>query len=149
MAHPVINDSSVVGSKRSGLRLCYFFKKPMRRVFVLATLLVVIQSTGQASDVDFVREVRPILQKHCYACHGATKQKSGLRLDIKSAAFQGGDEYGPSLVAGKASESPLIQLVSSDEPDSRMPPEGAPLSAVEIRTLTQVDRGRRHLAGWN
>ena len=42
----------------------------------------------------FVRDVRPILQKHCYECHGDKKQKSGLRLDVKQAAFQGGDGYG-------------------------------------------------------
>ncbi|MCB1234069.1 MAG: hypothetical protein KDM91_03250, partial [Verrucomicrobiae bacterium] len=47
-----------------------------------------------AEPVDFVRDVRPIFEKHCYECHGETKQKSGLRLDVKSAAFKGGDEHG-------------------------------------------------------
>lgn len=108
---------------------------------VFWAVLIALQSHAHAVDVDFVRDVQPILQKHCYACHGATKQKSGLRLDIKSEAFKGGDGYGPSLVAGKASESPLIELVTSAE-DSRMPPEGEPLSAAKIRTLTKwIDSG--------
>ncbi|PAY15880.1 hypothetical protein CKO51_29735 [Rhodopirellula sp. SM50] len=95
-----------------------------------------------ASEVDFVRDVQPIFQKHCVSCHGAENQKSGLRLDIKSEAFKGGDGWGPSLIAGQADESPVIELVSSEDEDSRMPPEGEPLSETEIRTLTRwVDAG--------
>ncbi|MFN5395551.1 MAG: c-type cytochrome domain-containing protein, partial [Planctomycetota bacterium] len=47
------------------------------------------------STVDFVRDVRPIFENHCYGCHGKDKQKSGFRLDIKSRALHGGDNYGP------------------------------------------------------
>lgn len=120
----------------------------MLRAVLLATVIAVLQAEAQATEIDFVRDVRPILQKHCYSCHGATKQKSGLRLDVRSAAFTGGDGYGPSLVAGKATESPLIELVSSDDDSSRMPPEGPPLSAAEIRTLTRwVDAGAIWPAG--
>lgn len=108
---------------------------------VFFAVVIAFQSHALAVDVDFVRDVQPILQKHCCACHGATKQKSGLRLDIKSEAFKGGDGYGPSLVAGNASESPLIELVTSPD-DSRMPPEGEPLSAAKIRTLVKwIDSG--------
>lgn len=92
--------------------------------------------------VDFVRDVRPIFEKHCYECHGAEKQKSALRLDIKSEALRGGDAYGPSIVAKKANESPLIQLITSKNADERMPPEGEPLSAAEIALLTRwIDEG--------
>jgi hypothetical protein len=94
------------------------------------------------TPVDFVRDVRPILQKHCYECHGVEKQKSALRLDIKSEALRGGDAYGPSIVAKKSAESPLVQLVTSKNADERMPPEGEPLSAAEIATLTRwIDEG--------
>ncbi|WP_145388948.1 PSD1 and planctomycete cytochrome C domain-containing protein [Stieleria neptunia] len=97
-----------------------------------------------ASEVDFVRDVQPIFQQHCVSCHGAENQKSGLRLDIKSEAFEGGDGWGPSLIVGQADESPLIELVTSEDEGSRMPPEGEPLSATEIRTLTRwVDEGAR------
>ncbi len=67
-----------------------------------------------AAPVDFVRDVRPIFEKHCYECHGEKKQKSGLRLDVKAAALRGGDEHGPDIIAGKAKESPLIRMVTSD-----------------------------------
>jgi mono/diheme cytochrome c family protein len=94
------------------------------------------------TPVDFVRDVRPILQKHCYECHGAEKQKSALRLDIKSEALRGGDAYGPNLIAKKSAESPLIQLITSKDPDERMPPDAEPLSAAEIALLTRwIDEG--------
>ncbi|MDQ3622310.1 MAG: hypothetical protein M3463_07460 [Verrucomicrobiota bacterium] len=67
-----------------------------------------------AAPVDFVRDVRPIFEKHCYECHGEKKQKSGLRLDIKAEALRGGDENAPDIIAGKAKESPLIRMVTSE-----------------------------------
>ncbi len=91
---------------------------------------------ADAKDIDFVQHVRPILQKHCYACHGAEKQKSELRLDIKAEALAGGESYGPIVVAGNPKESPLIQFVADADADLRMPPEGDRLSPAEIATLT-------------
>ena len=84
-----------------------------RLVFLCAAALPFVRAA--AAPVDFVREVRPILEKHCYECHGEKKQKSGLRLDVKAAALQGGEERGPIALAGKAQESPLIQLVTSPD----------------------------------
>lgn len=120
----------------------------MHKILFLAVLVVTAQFRAEAAEVDFVRDVRPILQRNCYSCHGPDKQKSGLRLDIKSEAFKGGEGWGPSLVAGEASESPLIDLVTSDDEDTRMPPEGDRLSAAEIETLTRwVDEGAVWPAG--
>src|SRR5687768_9953310 len=93
-------------------------------------------SPAWAQPVDFVRDVRPIFTKHCYECHGEKKQKSGLRLDVKEAALKGGDEHSPSIIPGKAKESPLWQMVTAHDLDERMPPKGAGLSPAEIATLT-------------
>jgi hypothetical protein len=98
-------------------------------------LLILLASSSLAAAVDFVREVRPILQKHCYSCHGEKKQKSGLRLDIKAAAFKGGDKHAPDIISGKASDSPLIHFITTDDDDEHMPPKGK-LSAPDIATLT-------------
>ncbi len=89
-----------------------------------------------AAPVDFVRDVRPIFEKHCYECHGETKQKSGLRLDVKEAALKGGDNHAPDIVPGKASESPLVHFLTSDDEDEIMPPKGK-LATAEIETLTR------------
>ena len=80
--------------------------------------------------VDFVRDVRPIFEEHCYKCHGGEKQKNGFRLDVKHGAFHSGDEHAPNIVAGRSAESPLFRFVSGADEKVRMPPEekGGPLS---------------------
>ena len=73
--------------------------------------------------VDFARDVRPILQEHCIACHGPDKQKSGYRLDAREAAMQGGDSGGAAILVGKSADSPLIHFVSGLDADKLMPPK--------------------------
>src|SRR6516225_6072962 len=70
----------------------------------------------------FETHVRPVLAENCFRCHGAKKQKSGLRLDSLAAMRKGG-ENGPVLVAGKPDESKLIQAICYDGP-LQMPPKG-------------------------
>ena len=86
------------------------------------------------TSVDYVRDVKPILKERCYACHGALKQESGLRLDTGKSLRQGGD--GGAIIDAEAAErSSLIQRVSAHDESERMPPEGEPLTAVQIETL--------------
>src|SRR5262249_62000231 len=74
-----------------------------------------------ASRIEFFeKSVRPVLATRCQSCHGATKQKGGLRLDSRSAALAGGNT-GPAVVPGDAGASLLIQAVNYGE-DVRMPP---------------------------
>ncbi|HEY1065053.1 MAG TPA: DUF1549 domain-containing protein, partial [Pirellulales bacterium] len=109
---------------------------------VLAATIALNPDELAADQVDFVRDVRPIFQKHCYECHAGDKRKSGLRLDVKAAAFKGGDNYGIDVVPGKVEDSPLVQLVASSD-DDVMPPRGKErLSAAEVQTLTRwVEQG--------
>lgn len=107
----------------------------MHRISIICFLILL--NRLEAAPVDFVNDVRPVFEAHCYDCHGADKQKSGLRLDVKSAAFAGGDNHGPDIVPGKASESPLIQFLTTDIKDEMMPPKGARLSTEEIDILTR------------
>ncbi len=103
---------------------------------------IAMNTLAHAAAPDFVKEVRPILEKRCYGCHGSQKQKSGLRLDLKAAAFQGGDKHAPDILPGKAAASPLIQMVTSHDEDERMPPKGAGLSSAEVEALTRwIDAG--------
>ncbi len=97
-------------------------------------------STPQA--VDFARHIQPLLEKHCYECHGAKKQEGGLRLDDRAAAFKGG-ELGHDIVPGKSEESLLLGAIAgtSDEV-SRMPQKRDPLAAESIALVkTWLDQG--------
>lgn len=102
-------------------------------------LLVLLASPLPA--VDFVREVRPIFERHCYECHGAQKQKNDYRLDIRSVALTGGGGHAPNIVAGKSAASPLFRFVKGLEKDLQMPPKSR-LSDAEIETLRRwIDEG--------
>ena len=74
-------------------------------------------------DVDFAKDIQPLLAKSCYACHGSEKQEAGLRLDNGKLALTGGDG-GTVIVPGKSAESRLVHLLAGlDEETGRMPPE--------------------------
>ncbi len=96
-----------------------------------------------AASVDFAKEVKPILEAKCAACHGALKQQAGLRLDAGPLVLQGGDN-GPVVVPRKPAESLLWRKVSSREVSERMPPEGEgePLSTAQLATIKSwIDQG--------
>ncbi len=107
-----------------------------------AALAAAAPNAAAAEAVDFVRDVRPILEANCYGCHGEDKQKSGLRLDVREAAFEGGEYHRPNIVPHDVGASALLRLVRGDDEELRMPPEGAPLAAGDIATLTAwVEQG--------
>ncbi len=81
----------------------------------------------------FENEVRPLLAKRCYECHGEKKQKGGLRMDNISFIQQGGDS-GPALIAGKPEESLLIEAIRYADSDFEMPPKEK-LPEAEIKVL--------------
>ena len=84
---------------------------------------------------DYETDVKPILQRHCFGCHGEEKQKGGLRLDVKDVALMGGDSGEPAVVPGNAVKSHLLKLVASKDPDEVMPPKGERLKAEEVALL--------------
>src|SRR5436190_7060950 len=112
---------------------------------VLFAVLVAFAATPPscaAAKLDFKRDVQPIFEQRCYECHGEKKQKSGLRMDRKAAVFRGGDSGKPAIIGGKSSESPLLQRLTSKDPDEVMPPKGEPLSEAQVDSIRQwIDQG--------
>ena len=92
-------------------------------------------TAAAAGPVDYERDIKPLLAGRCYACHGALKQESGLRLDTVTWMRKGG-ENGHAVVPGDVEQSWLIQVVTG-EAGFRMPPEdeGQPLTGPEIALL--------------
>jgi hypothetical protein len=93
-------------------------------------------------QIDFRKDIEPIFQRACVACHGSEKQRGGLRLDHGTFALQGSDS-GPVILPGKATESRLLRVVAGLDPEVRMPPkERPPLSAADIGKLRAwIDQG--------
>ncbi len=111
------------------------FPRTSLRWIVLSVLS--LTAATHAAPVDFVRDVRPIFETHCYDCHSGDNRKSGLRLDVKSAAMKGGDHHGPDILPGDPKGSPLIHFVTTENEDEIMPPKGGRLSSEEVAVLTR------------
>ncbi|MGV3757881.1 MAG: c-type cytochrome domain-containing protein, partial [Verrucomicrobiota bacterium] len=64
----------------------------LMRGFAVVVMGVAAHSfKAQGAEIDFAREVQPILAAKCIECHGADVRKGGLRLDLKRDALMGGD----------------------------------------------------------
>lgn len=94
--------------------------------------------SADAGDIDFNRDVRPILSNHCFQCHGPDEdsRQANLRLDRREAATAR-REGGAAVVAGKPEASLLWQRVASEDADLMMPPPEfqKPLSAAQLEVL--------------
>src|SRR5438874_1251098 len=93
------------------------------------------------ANIDFNRDIRPILSDHCYACHGPDESKrlSKLRLDVETIAKSDlGGHF--AIRPGDPAASELIHRVTSNDTARRMPPAysgAAKLSDREIDLLTR------------
>ncbi len=126
----------------------------MTRRFLIALVLVFYLATGGLSaerlpptasrEIDFVRDIQPIFRARCLSCHDGAKQRGGLRLDLKSAAFKGGETFAAAIIPGKSADSPLVRLVAGLEEGMLMPPEGERLSSEQIGLLRAwIDQGAK------
>lgn len=86
-------------------------------IIVLVPLFATHPAAGQV-EVNFQRDVRPILSDKCFFCHGPDEahREADLRLDVAEMALAA------AIVPGKPDESELIARVSSTDPDTQMPP---------------------------
>ena len=99
-------------------------------------------------EIDFNRDIRPILSENCFACHGrdATHRKADLRLDVRDSALEAG-----AIVPGDTEGSTLVERVMSAEPSERMPPPKSHrvLTADQKAMLKQwIAEGAKYQAHW-
>src|SRR5579863_2207321 len=94
------------------------------------------EPAGEQKPADYQTQIKPVLRERCFACHGALKQKGGLRLDTAAFAIKGGDS-GPAIKPGDVADSLLLERVTAADESERMPPEGEPLKREQIEVLKQ------------
>ncbi len=97
--------------------------------------LVMWNAPELSAEVDYLAEVKPLLLKHCGACHGPIRQKGGLRLDT-AAAIRTGGESGTAVSLTAPMESLMLGVLTGDA-GFMMPPEGEGerLSEAEIAII--------------
>ena len=93
------------------------------RCLLIATALVAPGVSARASEdaEAFEKEIRPLLVENCRKCHGADKQKGGLRVDSRKSLVEGG-ETGPAIEPGHPDRSLLIRAVRH-RGELKMPPD--------------------------
>ena len=109
----------------------------MMRVTAIIVALAWTSEVVAADEkpIDFVRDVRPILQGKCWECHGADKQKGALRLDSRDGLLKPAESGGVAVTPGKIDESELIRRVETADASERMPPDSPPLAREQIEIL--------------
>ncbi len=104
-----------------------------------ALALAVLAHRAPAADapVSFLHDVKPLLARRCFPCHGPNTHEGGLRLDKPDAALAELDSGLHAIVPGHVDESALVARITATDEDERMPPEGKPLALNEINALKQ------------
>lgn len=104
-------------------------------------LILVTLSAQGALGADFARDVLPVFEKRCHACHGPAVQSSGLRLDGPEAVTKGGYS-GPVVTPGNPEQSRLYKLIAGLDPKLAMPPAGPRLTPAQIAAVKEwIDSG--------
>src|SRR5437588_2340338 len=100
-----------------------FFPSTLKYVLGTLAALAPLQAIC-AEPVDFTRDIRPILSRHCFKCHGPDDKarKAKLRLDLRNTAFGEAKSGLRAIVPGKPAESELVRRIFSVEDGEIMPP---------------------------
>ena len=97
-----------------------------RIISLLATVFLCSMASGE--QLDFARDIRPVLSDACYHCHGpdAKVRKAKLRLHDRAAALE----------TSVLTNGEMLRRLTSDDPDERMPPVDS------NRPLRDADRAK-------
>jgi hypothetical protein len=118
-------------------------------VMLMLTLVPLILIADEGTpDLDFNRDIRPILAENCFYCHGqdSNKRQGDLRLDLRESAIQPG-----AIVPGDAPKSKLVQRLHATDPETMMPPpkSNRRLSAEQKQLLERwISAGAVYQSHW-
>jgi len=114
---------------------------------------LLLPSFAATAPPDFQREVRPILSRQCFACHGPDEhsRKANLRLDLRDSALAPAKSGKRAVVPGKPEQSELVGRITSTDHNQVMPPPETKkqLTAAEQDTLRRwVAAGADYQPHW-
>lgn len=112
---------------------------------IVSSLAALALCATASAQVDFAKDIQPILEVHCTKCHGEEQKKGGLRLHTLADALKGGDN-GPALVAGKSKDSKLYTSTTlKHDDDGVMPPpkEGLLPKELQAKLKAWIDSGAK------
>lgn len=122
----------------------YVFLAVLCQVFPLS-----VTTRSAADDGFYAREVKPLLARHCYACHGPDEAEGGLAFHTADMLTIETDSGERTVVPGDADASEMIRRITSHEDFEQMPPEGDRLTDDQIAVLRKwVDSGAEFSNHW-
>jgi len=127
------------------------------RISTALVLIAVISSVSVADDrvgvVDYVRQIRPILTRNCFTCHGPDEaaREAGLRLDQRQATMVELDSGDVGIVPGHPDQSELYRRIVSHDESLQMPPSetGRKLTDGEVKLIRRwIEEGAPYAVHW-
>lgn len=123
-------------------------------IFFVVMMVLIQDRSCSAQEVQYNRDILPILAENCFACHGFDKAKreAGLRLDSAlgvSAVLESGAR---AIIPGKVDQSVFIERIFTSDADLLMPPKetGKQLTTAQRKTLRRwVEQGAHYEAHWS
>lgn len=115
---------------------------------VILILAASLTSPALGEDVNFNRDIRPILSDHCFKCHGpdSAERKAELRLDTREGLLGHTDDE-PIVVPNHPEKSELFRRLTSTDPEERMPPPDSKLELSE-QQIASVRKWIKQGAPW-
>ena len=125
-------------------------------IFIVAIAAILAWPTARflfrrtpQNTVEFSRDIQPILNQNCVACHGGVRQKNGVSFIFREEALGTGKSGRRTIVPGDPDASELIARVTSKDPETRMPYHGPPLQPQQIALLRQwIKQGAKWQDYW-
>jgi hypothetical protein len=116
----------------------------MRAIVVASIFALPPVLHAAESAPDFTTEVRPILSRYCFKCHGPDDKtrKGELRLDLRAEALKPAESGGPAIIPGDVAKSELVKRIFTDDTEEIMPPR----STKQEMSAAQKDLLKRWIA---
>ena len=108
---------------------------------VLLATAVCYEGAVFAQEINFARDIQPLLARRCFACHGPAEHEGGVAFHVRESALAESENSRVPIVPGDPDASELIRRITATDHDERMPPEGPPLSPSEVAKLRAWIRG--------
>jgi mono/diheme cytochrome c family protein len=116
---------------------------------VFATVHYAPWQRPAVTAVDFSRDIRPIFNQYCVACHGGVRQRNNVSFVYREEALGKGSSGRATIVPGSPETSELIARITSTDPEARMPYHAPPLQPQQIALLRQwIREGARWTDHW-
>lgn len=121
-------------------------------LIILSLALILVLPFCQFSkknSISYNRDIRPIFNRKCLACHGGVKQSGGFSLLFEEDAFAATESGKPAIIPGRAGQSELMRRILHHDPEIRMPYEAEPLQEQEIALIRQwINQGAKWEKHW-